>query len=297
MRLIKRIISLFSVFCLLIVSSGCKCKHEFTQADCTTPKTCTKCGETEGEPLGHKWKDADCTNPKTCSVCGATEGKPLGHKPGSWEKTDEALIGGTEQRKCTVCGETVETQYEEKGKKTSLDLFSSSGLALPCDKFMRRLADYLPEGVAVCTDDRNNPDDLWFTDGSMFSIMDIEQVSFPRYIRVWYADSKGFSDSQPYEEHIDAYFDTTDDFVNLAPYIFEAVDSEFVKTDRYKEAINSMELIMKNTKTTGKDYYLKMTSGYFVISYTQPYEILGEWYPGYYGIRFISEKFYNKIYK
>ena len=297
MKLFSRIITLFAASCLLICSSGCSCNHEFAKADCVTPKTCIKCGATEGEPLGHKWIEADCVNPEKCSVCGAVEGNPLGHTPGEWEKADEAIIGGKVQRKCSVCGEIIETQYEEKGKKSSLDLFSSEGLALFCRDFMKRLAEYLPEGVAVCTDERNNPDNMWFTDGSMFSVMDIEDVSFPRYIRFWYADSKGFSDSQPYEEHIDAYFDTTDDFIGIAPYLFEAVDSEFVKTDRYKEAINSMELIMRNTKTTGKDYYLKMTSGYFICSYTQPYDILGEWHPGYYGIRFVSAKFFNKISK
>lgn len=29
--------------------------------------------------LGHDWADATCTAPKTCSRCGATEGTPLGH--------------------------------------------------------------------------------------------------------------------------------------------------------------------------------------------------------------------------
>lgn len=54
--------------------------HEWIDADCENPKTCKVCGETEGEPLGHEWIDADCENPKTCKICGETEGKPLGHK-------------------------------------------------------------------------------------------------------------------------------------------------------------------------------------------------------------------------
>lgn len=29
--------------------------------------------------LGHEWQDATCTEPKTCSVCGSTEGEALGH--------------------------------------------------------------------------------------------------------------------------------------------------------------------------------------------------------------------------
>ena len=63
--------------------------HDWTDADCDTPKTCNRCGETEGEALGHSWNDATCTDPKTCSVCGETEGEALGHK----------LV----DRICTVC--------------------------------------------------------------------------------------------------------------------------------------------------------------------------------------------------
>jgi len=68
------------IMCLTLVLSGCKCTHEnWTEADCTTPKTCEKCGETEGDPKGHDWKDATCEEPKTCKDCDATEGSPLGH--------------------------------------------------------------------------------------------------------------------------------------------------------------------------------------------------------------------------
>ena len=74
------------------------CEHEWKDATCTDPKTCGKCGETEGEPLGHKWNDATCTEPKTCSVCGETEGEALGHK---W---NDATC--TEPKTCSVCGET-----------------------------------------------------------------------------------------------------------------------------------------------------------------------------------------------
>ncbi|MBR4462461.1 MAG: Ig-like domain-containing protein, partial [Erysipelotrichaceae bacterium] len=31
------------------------CDHEWTDATCTEAKTCSKCGETEGDPLGHDW--------------------------------------------------------------------------------------------------------------------------------------------------------------------------------------------------------------------------------------------------
>ena len=70
--------------------------HTWGNATCTEPKTCTVCGETEGNALGHRWVDATCTEPQTCSVCGETEGNALGHK---WD--DETDI---HPKTCTVCG-------------------------------------------------------------------------------------------------------------------------------------------------------------------------------------------------
>ena len=63
----------------LLALTGCFHKHTFSNADCTSPKTCTGCGETEGVALGHTWTEATCTAPKTCKACHATEGSALGH--------------------------------------------------------------------------------------------------------------------------------------------------------------------------------------------------------------------------
>ena len=48
--------------------------HNFIDATCLKPKTCSNCGETEGDALGHTWIDATCLEPEKCSVCGITEG-------------------------------------------------------------------------------------------------------------------------------------------------------------------------------------------------------------------------------
>ena len=71
------------------------------------------CVVTVEEPCSHEWNDATCTEPKTCSKCGETEGEPLGH-------TEEVIpavaptcteTGLTEGKKCSVCGEiTVQQQ-------------------------------------------------------------------------------------------------------------------------------------------------------------------------------------------
>ena len=94
----RKVIILGTVMLTMCISlTGCHIKHEWVEATCTEPKTCTIGGETEGEPLGHTWVNATCTEPKTCSVCGETEGEALGH---TWA---EATC--TEPKTCSVCGE------------------------------------------------------------------------------------------------------------------------------------------------------------------------------------------------
>lgn len=51
--------------------------HAWVDANCEAPKTCSVCGETDGEALGHSWIDATYQAPKTCETCGATEGEAL----------------------------------------------------------------------------------------------------------------------------------------------------------------------------------------------------------------------------
>ena len=84
---------------MLCILTACGCDHEvWNDADCTTPKTCESCGETEGEPAGHDWHDADCDSPKTCTVCGETEGEPAAH---IWQEAACEI-----PKTCTACGKT-----------------------------------------------------------------------------------------------------------------------------------------------------------------------------------------------
>ena len=95
--------------------TGCCISHEWQEATCETPKTCVKCGKTEGEALGHTWKAATCTEPKTCSVCGKTDGEATGHFPGDWEvvKKASAEAPGLKVQTCWVCGEKIEEKKIE----------------------------------------------------------------------------------------------------------------------------------------------------------------------------------------
>lgn len=104
--------------------------HDFADADCLNPKTCTVCGKTEGSALGHEWTTPDvdlCEVQSTCSRCGATDGENKKHTPENDDNDcstalncgvcgKEILAAGehspekddgncTTEQKCTVCGQ------------------------------------------------------------------------------------------------------------------------------------------------------------------------------------------------
>ena len=104
--------------------------HDFADADCLNPKTCTVCGKTEGSALGHEWTTPDvdlCKVQSTCSRCGATDGENKEHTPENDDNDcstalncgvcgKEILAAGehspekddgncTTEQKCTVCGQ------------------------------------------------------------------------------------------------------------------------------------------------------------------------------------------------
>lgn len=85
----------------LVIVIGCVAsshEHNWIEATCTEPRTCSECKQTEGEPLGHKWLDATCSYPQTCSVCGVTHGRRKEH---SWLPAT-----CTNAETCSVCGKT-----------------------------------------------------------------------------------------------------------------------------------------------------------------------------------------------
>ena len=84
----KRILAILLTLTMVFALCACGHTHKWVEATCTEPKTCSKCGETEGKALGHKWIPATFTEPETCSVCGETSGDPLDMS----DKTIENLI-------------------------------------------------------------------------------------------------------------------------------------------------------------------------------------------------------------
>lgn len=77
-----------------------------SDATCTSNGTITytcSCGHsyTESTPaLGHNWSNADCTHCKTCSRCGATDGSALGH---DYREHTETIHHPGEIRNVQVC--------------------------------------------------------------------------------------------------------------------------------------------------------------------------------------------------
>lgn len=112
----KKMYIFISVTLIAFILSGCGHEHVYTDATCTTPKTCTECGETEGEVLEHVFLKATCEAPETCERCGETKGTALGHnfikatceEPQICDRCNfigqEALGHTTEVGKCDRCG-------------------------------------------------------------------------------------------------------------------------------------------------------------------------------------------------
>ena len=80
------------------------------------------------EPHVHDWTDATCTSPKTCKTCGETEGDALGHSFGAWTVTTKptCTADGVETRKCANCNETETRKVDALGHKWS-DAWSHDG--------------------------------------------------------------------------------------------------------------------------------------------------------------------------
>ena len=121
----KKIAILFLALTVAFTLGACCLRHEWTEATCTEPRTCTVCGATEGEALGHEWAEATCTEPRTCTVCGAAEGKALGHE---WA---EATY--THAATCIACGETEGEPLNPLLYINKKDGVTITGYAIECD--------------------------------------------------------------------------------------------------------------------------------------------------------------------
>lgn len=75
------------------VTTGCV--HQYKDADCATPKTCTLCGETRGEALGHDYVEG------VCSRCADVDATFVTLTEGLW-KTDAISEDGSQLENITL---------------------------------------------------------------------------------------------------------------------------------------------------------------------------------------------------
>lgn len=110
----KRRILLVTLLFACTLIAGCGCQHDWTEATCQAPRTCSLCQETEGEVLPHQWQEATCATPKTCNTCGETEGESLPH---TWVEANYQ-----DPKTCSVCskteGEPLTPDFVKYGLKT-----------------------------------------------------------------------------------------------------------------------------------------------------------------------------------
>lgn len=127
---------IFTLALLLVVSfSACNMphEHEWQDADCNNPRTCSVCNMTEGEKIGHDWLRWTCTEPSKCSRCGEKlpGSNPKGHTPTNWVVDKESTCSqmGLEHSICSDCGEsfdkTIPTEEHNLVQYTNLSSTST----------------------------------------------------------------------------------------------------------------------------------------------------------------------------
>lgn len=146
----KRTILISLVIALALCLTACGCEHEWQEATCLTPKTCTLCQEVEGEALGHSWKDATCTAPKTCEACQETEGSSLGHAYGEEEMVNPNYVAATATfvKTCSTCNE------QEKRDGAITQLHNGSVVLMSADDFSARFTEKLMDVQTLLGDDQ-----------------------------------------------------------------------------------------------------------------------------------------------
>lgn len=156
----KKLLGFFFIITLIFTLVSCgECKHEWTDADCTSPKICAVCGEADGEALGHSLKKT--VTPPTCldkgftyslcEVCGFSETTDYteahGHTYGDWvivTPVTSKNSDGFKRASCVNC-DTQKTAFLEitaegnLGSNVAYTLFedgtlllSGSGSTLDC---------------------------------------------------------------------------------------------------------------------------------------------------------------------
>lgn len=91
--------------------------HDYTDATCTAPKTCTVCFQTSGQPLGHSWNKYNY-----CAVCGVQNTEPQ-----TGPVTFQATVKSDEN--VLIAGVTVQVYTTSSSQPAGTAVTNSSGVA------------------------------------------------------------------------------------------------------------------------------------------------------------------------
>lgn len=125
----KQLISLLLIAAMVLALGACGHQHTWVEATCTEPKTCSECGETEGEALGHQFSEATYWAAPTCSECGAVEGEALtpafeaqGFTATDIEDVEEPSISMDADNHLDVSGIDIALPCEYKGEEVYMNI-------------------------------------------------------------------------------------------------------------------------------------------------------------------------------
>ena len=126
------------------------CEHVWVDANCTTAKTCSKCGATEGEALGHDWEviseeEATCTADGSttyeCAACGEDKVETVPALPHTYVDGFCSECGEAEPLEATI---TFDNTSKRTTSTTSQQVWEENGIVVTYDKntYTNNLADY-----------------------------------------------------------------------------------------------------------------------------------------------------------
>lgn len=231
-------------------TEGSPLGHRWKAATCTEPKTCTVCGAAEGEPIEHTWVAATCTEPKTCSVCGTIEGAPLGHVGGDWTPIDSTSIGGDEQQLCSVCGEQIDVRHAQRGEKEYITVLTTSGLTMDGDEFVNHLINFLPSDYSI------HPSG----DGAHYSIPDAGWAG----VGIIY----GRNDPPSYKDEVVFRSKDRSALERLFEDFIEAIDPDSLNDSYYIDSNNKILSALRNHETAS----VPLHTGVCVVVYSKTTE-------------------------
>ena len=136
----------------------------------------------------HQWQDATCTEPKTCSACGKTEGEPAGHNYESvvTEPTFEGY--GYTTYTCTHCGDHYEDDYIDPIKlqcDAGTLVFCADGVAYLIGEDHQIMEQYTSWDENIYSSVENTP---WYNQRSGITSVVIEDGVSPESTDYWFCE-------------------------------------------------------------------------------------------------------------